>query len=78
MLRKALIASLLAAVVAASSRAAGPPVLMPGVTLQDQVQFTTHGPVVFHVLTAPRPGGLWSLAPVLSNERILGTERLTG
>jgi len=72
-----LIASLLAVVVAAPSRAASPPVLMPGVTLQNQVQFTTHGPVVFHVLTAPRPAGLWSLAPVLSNETILGTEKLT-
>jgi hypothetical protein len=76
-LRNALIASLLAAVVAAPSRAANPPVLMPGVTLQNQVQFTVHGPVVFHVLTAPRPGGLWTLEPVLSNETILGTEKLT-
>ena len=50
---------------------------MPSVTLQNQVQFTVHGPVVFHVLTAPRPGGLWTLEPVLSNETILGTEKLT-
>src|SRR5919201_3193283 len=76
-LRKALIASLFAAVFAAPSWGANPPVLMPGVTLQNQVQFTVHGPVVFHMLTTPRPGGLWTLEPVLSNETILGTEKLT-
>jgi hypothetical protein len=76
-LRKALIASLLAAVFAAPSGGANPPVLMPGVTLENHLQFTVHGPVVFHVLTAPRPGGLWTLEPVLSNETILGTEKLS-
>ncbi len=29
------------------------------------------------MLTVPRPGGLWQLKPVLSNEAIQGTERLT-
>jgi len=50
---------------------------MPGVTYERQVQFTARGPVVLHVLTAPRPGGLWTLRPVLSNETITGTETLT-
>lgn len=50
---------------------------MPGVAYEKQVQFTLHGPVVVHVLTAPRPGGLWSLEAVLSNETILGRERVT-
>jgi hypothetical protein len=51
--------------------------LMPGVTYSRQVQFTAHGPVVFHVVTAPKPGGLYSLKPVLSNEAIIGRERVT-
>ena len=39
--------------------------------------FTARGPVVLHVLTAPRPAGLWSLRPVLSDRAISGRERLT-
>jgi hypothetical protein len=33
--------------------------------------------VVLNVLTVPRPGGPWSMKPALSNEAIVGTERLT-
>src|SRR5262249_2828436 len=33
--------------------------------------------VVINVVTVPRPGGLWSVQPVLSNDVIVGTERLT-
>jgi hypothetical protein len=51
--------------------------LLPGVTYTRQVQFTVHGPVVFHVLTAPRPVGLYGLKPVLSNELITGRETVT-
>jgi hypothetical protein len=51
--------------------------LMPGVTYERQIQFTAHGPVAIHVLTAPKPGGLWSLKPVLSNNAILGKEKVT-
>ncbi len=50
---------------------------MPGVTYDTRVDFTFHGPVVLHVLTMPRPGGLWALKPVLSNDAILGTEKVT-
>lgn len=77
-LRKLLMAAFAAAALAvAPGTAAQPKLLMPGVTYEKQVQFTFHGPVVLHVLTAPRPGGLWSLRPVLSNGAIAGTERLT-
>ena len=51
--------------------------LMPGVTYERQVQFTAHGPVAVHVLRAPKPGGLWSLEPVLSNAALVGRERIT-
>jgi hypothetical protein len=51
--------------------------LMPGVTYTKRVQFTPHGPVVLSVITAPKPGGLYSLQPVLSNESIVGREKVT-
>jgi exopolysaccharide biosynthesis protein len=51
--------------------------LMPGVTFTKRVQFTANGPVVLDVVTAPKPGGLYSLSPVLSNETIVGREKLT-
>jgi len=51
--------------------------LLPGVTYERAVQFTPHGPVALHVVTGPRPTGLYELRPVLSNESIQGTERVT-
>ena len=74
--RFAVIALLLAGVFTASAHAQ-PVALIPGLTYQRQVQFTLHGPVGINVLIAPKPVGLWSLQPVLSNEQIPGTEKLT-
>jgi hypothetical protein len=51
--------------------------LMPGVTYERAVQFTPHGPVAMHVVVGPRPTGLYALRPVLSNETILGLEKVT-
>ena len=51
--------------------------LMPGVTYEKAVQFTPHGPVALHVVTGPRPEGLYALRPVLSNETIVGRETVT-
>lgn len=51
--------------------------LMPGVTYERTVEFTSHGPVVIHVIRAPRPGGLYGVKSVLSNNTILGRERVT-
>jgi hypothetical protein len=77
--RVAVIALLLAGVFVAPARAQ--PVQLipgtPGLTYEKQVLFTIHGLVGLNVLTAPRHGGLWSLQPVLSNELIQGTEKLT-
>ena len=50
---------------------------MPGVTYTKRVQFTPHGPVVLNVVTAPKPGGLYSLSPVLSNDALVNREKLT-
>jgi flagellar hook assembly protein FlgD len=52
--------------------------LMPGVSYQRQVEYTPHGPVVLDVVTAPKPDGkLYTLGPALSNNAIVGTQKLT-
>ena len=51
--------------------------LWPGVTFETGVQFTPSGPVAINILTGPRPGGATTIAPVLSNETLTGTETLT-
>jgi hypothetical protein len=75
-LRRILIAALLAGVFAPSA-VAGRVMMTPGVTYEKQVVFTPHGPVVIHVMNAPRPGGLYALRPVLSNNSVLGRETVT-
>jgi len=81
MRRCAAIAVLLVLVLAApaAARAQGDDrsLLMPGVSYTRDVEFTPHGPVVVHVLNAPRPGGLYGLKPVLSNDLIVGRETVT-
>jgi hypothetical protein len=53
--------------------------LLPGVTFQRQVQFTPEGPVVVDVITMPRPGGIYSLGPVLAHGTVSGgLEPVTG
>jgi hypothetical protein len=80
-LRKLVICSLLGALLAAPAPAGAAStartLVMPSVTYERQVEFTSHGPVAIHVLNAPRPGGVWSLKPVLSNGAIVGKERVT-
>jgi len=78
-LRRVLIGAILAglAATAAPLARAGSLALMPGVTYSKQIQFTAHGPVVLHVLTAPRPGGLYSLQPILANGTVTGRQRVT-
>jgi flagellar hook assembly protein FlgD len=51
---------------------------MPGVTYTREVDFTSRGPIVLDVVTAPKPdGSLYSLAPALSNNFLRGREALT-
>ena len=76
MLRRLVIAALLAGV-CASPVAAARVTLAPGITYERQLMFTPHGPEVVHVMTAPKPGGLYALKPVLSNESVLGRETVT-
>jgi hypothetical protein len=48
------------------------------VTYTREVDFTSRGPVVLDIVTAPKPDGkLYSLAPALSNGQLRGREPLT-
>jgi hypothetical protein len=90
-LRQSLIAVALAAllVFALASAAAGSDrrssqeststsLLMPGVSYTREVDFTSRGPIVVDIVTAPKPTGtVYSLAPVLSNGVLRGREALT-
>jgi flagellar hook assembly protein FlgD len=52
--------------------------LLPGVTYTREVDFTSRGPIVLDVVTAPKPdGNVYSLAPALSNNQLRGKEALT-
>ena len=76
MLRRIVIAALLAGVFVPTAGAAGVS-LAPGITYARQLVFTPHGPEVVHVMTVPKPGGLYALHPVLSNNTVLGRETVT-
>jgi hypothetical protein len=80
MVRRALVtvfASLLVATALAPTGHAAARELWPGVTYEPGVQFTSRGPVAINVLRGPRPGGLTTLEPVLSNDTVVGRETLT-
>jgi flagellar hook assembly protein FlgD len=88
LLRKLLIGVALAAVgvsVAASAatgrsrqESVSSSLLLPGVSYTHEVDFTSRGPIVLNVVTAPKPDGkLYSLAPALSNNQLRGRESLT-
>ena len=51
--------------------------LMPGVTYDRVVKSIRGKRVVMHVVVAPKPGGLYALQPVLSNDAVLGSERVS-
>jgi hypothetical protein len=76
MLRRIVIAALLAGVFVPTAGAAGVS-FAPGITYTRQLVFTPHGPEVVHVMTVPKPGGLYALHPVLSNNTVLGRETVT-
>ncbi|HJU47861.1 MAG TPA: hypothetical protein VJ689_07010 [Gaiellaceae bacterium] len=75
--RRLLLIGVVLALAGAAPAAAAPRVLWPGVTYDQQVQTTSRGPVIIHVLTGPRPGGATTLEPLLSNESLLGRETVT-
>jgi hypothetical protein len=81
MLRTIVIVALSAGALAlpAGAQTSATKLLMPNVTYQRQVQFTSRGPVVLDVVTAPKPdGSLYTLGPALAHGSLFGTEPLTG
>jgi hypothetical protein len=72
-----LFAVVLVALVLAASAAARPSQVMPGVTYDYIRQWTGAGPVSMYVITAPKPGGLYSLNALLSNDTITGRETVS-
>src|SRR5690242_15358142 len=76
MVRKLLLIALFALAVtpAASAR---PVQVMPGVTYDHRLEWTAAGPVSAYIITAPKPGGLYSLTPLLSNDTIVGRETVS-
>jgi exopolysaccharide biosynthesis protein len=73
MLRKP-VAVVFLTLVLAPPAAARPVQLMPGVTYDHRM---LKGPVQSYVVTAPKPGGLYALTPLLSNDTITGRETVS-
>jgi flagellar hook assembly protein FlgD len=79
----ALVAAVVASAAIGSARQSGEDtvstsLLMPGVTYSREVDFTSRGPIVLDVVTAPKPdGNIYSLTPALSNNSLTGREALT-
>jgi hypothetical protein len=73
----AVLAALCTAVLSAPPAHAQTTQLFPGVTYENGIQFTPHGPVAIRVVRGPRPVGLYRLRTVLSNETVLGRETVS-
>ena len=71
-LLRRLVAALSVLVLLVLPAQAAPVELLPGVTYEKQVQFTPRGPVALTVITAPRPGGLTTIGPVVSGGSLTG------
>jgi Phosphodiester glycosidase/FlgD Ig-like domain len=73
----AVFAALAGAMFVAAPASAQATQLFPGVTYENGIQFTAHGPVAIRVVRGPRPVGLYRLRTVLSNETVLGRETVS-
>ena len=81
MVRRAAICALFAGLFVAPQAFAAAPIrgltLAPGVVYSRQVEFTRARACCDSLISAPKPTGLYALKPVLSNNSILGRERVT-
>src|SRR5436190_19126585 len=59
------------------SAGARPTPLMPGVAYESIAGRSSAGPLRSYVITAPKPGGIYSLTPLLSNGTITGRETVS-
>jgi hypothetical protein len=76
-MRRTVLLAVLAALLFAPSAPAAVTQLMPGVTYQHILRWTSAGPVEMYVVTAPKPQGLYKLMPLLSNGTIIGRETVS-
>jgi hypothetical protein len=72
-----LVITLLLGLIVAPSAAARPRQVMPGVMYERILSWTSAGPMAIYVVTGPKPGGLYSLTPLLSNGTIVGRETVS-
>jgi hypothetical protein len=56
---------------------ARPTQLMPGVTYERILRWTSAGPTAMYIVSAPKPQGLYRLTPLLSNGTIIGRETVS-
>jgi hypothetical protein len=76
-MRRTVLFAVVVALVFAPPAPAAATQLMPGVSYQRILQWTSAGPVVMYVVTAPKPQGLYKLMPLLSNGTIIGRETVS-
>ena len=76
-MRRKVLFAVLAALVFAPSSAAATTELMPGVSYQRILRWTSAGPMAMYVVTAPKPQGLYRVMPLLSNGTIIGRETVS-
>jgi hypothetical protein len=72
-----LLFAVLVGLILAPPAAARPTQLMPGVTYERILRWTSAGPTAMYVVTAPKPQGLYRLTPLLSNGTIVGRETVS-
>jgi hypothetical protein len=78
-LRKAVVFAALAAALVpqAAASARSSELLVPGIRHVRETRMIGGAPVVFHLVYAPKPGGLYGLRPALSNNLVSGRETLS-
>jgi hypothetical protein len=76
-MRRTVLFAVLVVLLLAPSASAGATKLMPGVTYQRILRWTSAGPVEMYVVTAPKPQGLYRLTTLLSNGTIIGRETVS-
>ena len=76
-MRRTVLFAVLVALLFASPASAAVTQLMPGVSYQRILRWTPAGPITMHVVTTPKPLGLYKLTPLLSNDTITGKETVS-
>jgi hypothetical protein len=76
-MRRTVLFAVVVVLLLAPSASAAVTQLMPGVTYQRILRWTSAGPVAMYVVTTPKPEGLYKLTPLLSNGTIIGRETVS-